>query len=329
VDFWCRSVNDAVSAGGLVADFTVQRAHFELALELTIPAGRTVALLGPNGAGKSTSLRALAGLARPASGSIRLDGVIFDSADYHLEPEHRRVGFVFQDYLLFPHLTVVENVAFGLRATGVAKAEARNRAARWLERVGLSEFLQARPGQLSGGQAQRVALARSLVGEPRMLLLDEPLAALDASTRAGMRTELASHLREYGGCAVVVTHDALDALALGDELVVLENGTVVQRGTPAQVAQLPATDYVARLMGLNLVRGEVFAPTTVGVTRSPDATSRWQGTVTSIEQHLSLVRVSVLTTEKTILADIPASAIAQLQLAPGHQVWLSLRPMTQ
>jgi molybdate transport system ATP-binding protein len=126
-----------------------------------------------------------------------------------------------------------------------------------------------------------------------------------------------------------VTHDALDALALGDELVVLENGTVVQRGTPAEVAQLPATDYVARLMGLNLVRGEIFAPTTVGVTRSPDATSRWQGTVTSIEQHLSLVRVSVLTTEKTILADIPASAIAQLQLAPGHQVWLSLRPMTQ
>lgn len=321
-------MSDRVATSGLVADFTVERAEFDLSLSLSIRAGGTVALLGPNGAGKSTALRALAGLARPASGSICLDGEVFDSDDRHLEPEHRRVGFVFQDYLLFPHLTVVENVAFGLRATGSSKAEARTRAITWLERVGLEEFLLARPGELSGGQAQRVALARALVGEPRMLLLDEPLAALDASTRAGLRTELASHLREYGGCAVVVTHDALDALILGDELVVLENGRVVQRGIPADVAGSPRTDYVARLMGLNLVSGEVFAPSSVIVRRSPNAPWRWQGTVASIEQHLSLVRVSVSAAEGTILADIQASALAELRFVPGDRVWLTVTATT-
>lgn len=315
-------MRNQVAATGLAADFTVERTGFDLSLALEIPAGRTVALLGPNGAGKSTSLRALAGLVRPASGSIQLDGEAFDSDDIHLEPERRRVGFVFQDYLLFPHLTVVENVAFGLRATGVAKVEARARAIAWLERVGLAEFVQARPGQLSGGQAQRVALARALVSEPRMLLLDEPLAALDASTRAGLRTELSSHLREYGGCAVVVTHDALDALVLGDELVVLENGRVVQRGTPADVARKPATDYVAQLVGLNLVDGEVFAPSTVVVRRSPDAASRWQGTVVSIEQQLGLVRVVVRVATQTIFADVSAATLAELRLAPGDRVWL-------
>ena len=141
------------------------------------------------------------------------------------------MGFVFQYYLLFPHLTVVENVAFGLRATGVAKVEARARAIAWLDRVGLAEFVQARPGQLSGGQAQRVALARALVSEPRMLLLDEPLAALDASIRAELRTELSSHLREYGGCAVVVTHDAQLA-SWADRVVFLRDGRVVDQTAP-------------------------------------------------------------------------------------------------
>ena len=310
---------------GLVADFTVERAGFDLVLSLAIPAGRTVALLGPNGAGKSTSLRTLAGLVRPAGGSIRLDGETLDDGDLHLEPEHRRAGFVFQDYLLFPHLSVIENVAFGLRATGIAKGEARARALAWLERVGLTEFVHVRPGRLSGGQAQRVALARALVGEPRMLLLDEPLSALDVSTRAGLRTELASHLREYGGCAVVVTHDVLDALVLGDELVVLENGRVVQRGTPAEVVRAPATDYVARLVGLNLVDGEVFAPTAVTLHRAPDLSTRWTGTITSIEQQLSLVRVSMFvgSIDQTILADLPASTIAELRLVQGDRVWLA------
>jgi molybdate transport system ATP-binding protein len=317
-------VSAQASIGGLVADFTVERAGFDLALSLAIPARRTVALLGPNGAGKSTSLRTLAGLVRPAGGSIRLDGETLDDGDVHLEPEHRRAGFVFQDYLLFPHLSVIENVAFGLRATGIAKGEARQRALAWLDRVGLAEFVHVRPGRLSGGQAQRVALARALVGEPRMLLLDEPLSALDVSTRAGLRTELASHLREYGGCAVVVTHDVLDALVLGDELVVLENGRVVQRGTPAEVVRAPATDYVARLVGLNLVDGEVFAPSAVTLHRAPDPSGRWEGTVTSIEQQLFSVRVSVLvgSNDQSLLAADPASHISELRLVQGDRVCL-------
>jgi molybdate transport system ATP-binding protein len=310
---------------GLSADFSVERVGFSLSLSLHIPPGRTVALLGPNGAGKSSTLRALAWILRPAGGSIRLDGRTFDDAGVHLDPERRGVGFVFQEYLLFPHLSALENVAFGLRARGVPRAEARERARVWLERVGLERFAEARPAQLSGGQAQRVALARALVGEPRLLLLDEPLAALDATVRAELRTELALHLRDYDGCAVVVTHDALDALVLGDELVVIENGGVVQRGTPLDVARAPQTDYVARLMGLNLVGGEAFAPSTVTVQRSPDADSRWEGEVTSVEQRLGLVRVAVRVAAKTILADVSAATLAELRLAPGDSVWLSVR----
>lgn len=310
---------------GLSAEFTVGRADFGLSLSLEIPAGRTVVLLGPNGAGKSTTLRALAGIVRPTSGSIRLDGRVFDGPGTHLDPQHRGVGFVFQDYLLFPHLTVLENVAFGLRATGAARAEARERAMAWLDRVGLTGFAATRPGQLSGGQAQRVAIARALVAAPRLLLLDEPLAALDASTRSELRTELAAHLRDYDGCAVVVTHDPIDALVLGDELVVIEQGTVVQRGVPVEVAESPATEYVARLMGLNLVDGEAFAPSTVTVQRSPDAASRWHGTVASIEQQLGLVRVAVRVATQTIIADVSAATLAELRLAPGESVALSLR----
>ncbi|WP_349897078.1 ABC transporter ATP-binding protein [Parafrigoribacterium soli] len=316
-----------MSGDGLLADFTVERPGFSLALSLQVPTGRTVALLGPNGAGKSSALRAIAGLVRPASGSIRLDGTTFDDPTVHLDSERRRVGFVFQDYLLFPHLSSLENVAFGLRATGVPKEEARDRAMAWLDRVGLARFAEARPAQLSGGQAQRVALARALVGEPRLLLLDEPLAALDASVKAELRTELASHLREYDGCAVVVTHDALDALVLGDELVVIENGSVVQRGAPLDVARAPQTDYVARLMGLNLVDGEAFAPSAVTVQAAPDANSRWQGTVASIEQQLDTVRVTVrLDSAQQILADLSAAEVAELRLAPAAGVWLAVGP---
>ncbi len=312
---------------GLVAEFTVERRDFELSLSLRVPRGRTVALLGPNGAGKSTTLRTLAGIVHPGSGSIRLDGRMFDGPGMHVEPALRGVGFVFQDYLLFPHLSVLENVAFGLRATGTPRAEARSRARNWLERVGLERFAGTRPGQLSGGQAQRVAVARALVGEPRLLLLDEPLAALDASTRAELRTELASHLREYDGCAIVVTHDVLDALVLGDELVVLEQGRVVQCGTPMEVAASPATAYVASLMGVNLVGTEVFAPGAVELRRSTHPVSRWEGTVTSIEQQLSSVRVSVFVASigQTILADTTAAVLAELRLAPNDAVSLSVR----
>lgn len=315
---------------GLAARFAVARDAFELSLSLDVAPGRTVALLGPNGAGKSTTLRALAGLVRLETGRISLDDTDLDSVDpdRHVPPERRGVGFVFQDYLLFPHLTALENVAFGLRATGVPKTGARERALAWLDRMGLAEFAEVKPRQLSGGQAQRVALARALACEPRLLLLDEPLAALDASTRPQVRTELAAHLREFGGCAVIVSHDPLDALVLGDELVVLEHGRVTQRGTPAEVARIPATEYVARLMGLNLIDGSVFAPSAVTVQRVAPAGVRmsWHGVVVSIEQQLGQPRVVVRVEPdgQLLMADVSAAALAELRLATGDAVWLTV-----
>ncbi|MEU5157502.1 ABC transporter ATP-binding protein [Glycomyces sp. NPDC021274] len=170
-------------------------------------------------------------------------------------PEERRIGVVFQDYLLFPHLTAIDNVAFGPRRRGLGRAESRAIAAAWLERVGLQEFGKRRPKQLSGGQAQRVALARALATEPALLLLDEPLAALDARTRLDTRAELHRHLTGHTGPAIVVTHDPVDALMLADRLVVIEDGRAVQEGDAESVTARPRTDYIARLVGLNLYRG--------------------------------------------------------------------------
>jgi molybdate transport system ATP-binding protein len=205
------------------------------------------AVVGPNGSGKTTSLRALAGLIRPTSGHIRLGNRVLDDDTVHVSAAHRGTGVVFQDYLLFPHLSAVENVAFGLIARGTRRASALETAQSWLTRFDLADFAAVRPAQLSGGQAQRVALARALILEPELLLLDEPMAALDASTRTEVRRDLATQLRAYGGATVLVTHDASDALALADELVVLDRGSVVQRGVPSEVATSPANDYVAGL----------------------------------------------------------------------------------
>ncbi|MHB1171780.1 MAG: ABC transporter ATP-binding protein [Lacisediminihabitans sp.] len=326
---------------GLDAQIVVEREGFDLRLELSVEAASTVVLLGPNGAGKSTSLRALAGLVRLSAGRIRLGASTLEdtAGQVYLPPERRRVGVVFQDYLLFPHLTVLENVAFGLRASGMGHPTSRNRALDWLDRVGLAGFSHVRPAQLSGGQAQRVALARALVIEPQLLLLDEPLAALDAETRPELRSELAAHLSAFDGCAVIVSHDPLDALILGDRLVVLENGRVVQRGTPDEVARNPRTNYVARLMGLNLLPGEaagrrrIFAPGMVSVLRTaPTGPGRasWRATVTSIEQQLAQVRVTARTDggvegeSQAIFADVAASTLAELRLSAGETVWLSV-----
>ncbi|MDA1361335.1 ABC transporter ATP-binding protein [Glycomyces luteolus] len=171
-------------------------------------------------------------------------------------PEERRIGVVFQDYLLFPHLTAIDNVAFGPRRRGLGRTEARALAAAWLDRVGLGAFGKRRPKQLSGGQAQRVALARALATDPALLLLDEPLAALDARTRLDTRAELHRHLTGHSGPAIVVTHDPVDALMLADRLVVIEDGRAVQEGDAESVTARPRTDYIARLVGLNLYRGK-------------------------------------------------------------------------
>jgi molybdate transport system ATP-binding protein len=334
----------------LDAHLVVHRPGWTLDLGLTVGAGEVVALLGPNGAGKTTALRSLAGLQPLDGGHVRIDG-----EDVTREPaSRRRAGVVFQDHLLFPHLTALENVAFGPRSRGVAAPLARVVAQEWLDRVGVGGLAAARPRTLSGGQAQRVALARALAAEPRLLLLDEPLAALDARTRLTVRSELRRHLGGFGGAAVLVTHDALDAMVLADRLVVVEHGAIVQTGTPAEIARRPRTEYVARLVGLNLVRGvahghdvrvdggptlvvaertngpvyAAFRPAAVAVyPERPAGSPRnvWAGTVTAAEPHGDAVRLGVEVDGLPVLADCTAAAVAELELGPGSPVWASVK----
>src|SRR6266700_4396860 len=225
---------------------------FELDMQLAVAAGELVAVLGPNGAGKTSLLRALAGLLSLSAGRVTLDGVVLEdpAEGIRVPTERSPVGLVFQDYLLFPHLSALENVAFGLRARGMAARESRARAESWLDRLGVAEYAQARPRALSGGQAQRVALARALAIDPRLLLLDEPLAALDASARGDVRRDLKRHLASFAGIRIVITHDPLEAVALADRLVILERGRVVQTGSPTDVTQRPRSRYVADLVGV-------------------------------------------------------------------------------
>jgi len=233
-----------------------------LEVDLAVRPGEVVALLGPNGAGKSTALSLVAGLVRPERGRVALDGeVLADAREAGgggrawVPPHRRRTALLTQDPLLFAHLTALENAAFALRARGAGRSTARARAAGWLERVGAGDLGARRPAQLSGGQAQRVALARALAAEPRLLLLDEPLAALDAAAAPALRQLLREVLRADGRSALLVTHDPFDVLALADRAVVLAGGRVVEEGPAADVLAAPRTPFPARLAGLGLVRG--------------------------------------------------------------------------
>lgn len=243
--------------GGLVMSGTVQRGSFQLEADLTAASGEVLGVLGPNGAGKTTLLRALSGLDALTSGSIRLGGLTLDdvATDTFVPTEARPVALVFQNYRLFPHLNVRDNVAYAARVQGAARRQARAAADTWLERLDLSALATRRPHEISGGQAQQVALARALAANPKLLLLDEPLSALDAKTRLDVRAQLRSHLKEFTGPVLIITHDPLEAMIMADRLLVIEGGRVVQQGSPAQVARQPATQYVARLVGLNLYTG--------------------------------------------------------------------------
>jgi molybdate transport system ATP-binding protein len=349
-----RAGQRAGTGAGLEAAIRLERGTFSLDVELTVAPGEVVALVGPNGAGKTTTLRALAGLLRADAATIRLGGVALEERGVYRPPHRRPVAVVFQDYLLFPHLTVLDNVAFGPRAAGRSRAEARRQAERWLERFGIADLAGARPGRLSGGQAQRVALLRALATEPALLLLDEPLAALDARTRLTVRGELRRHLAGFAGATVVITHDPTDAAVLADRLVVLEDGVVVQTGTPAEVTRRPRTDYVARLVGLNLLQGTgdgpgvrtatgarivtaaaapgpvfaAFRPSAVALWRSrPDGSPRnlWSATVRGLEPFGDGVRVEVETELGTLAAEVTPGAVADLGLDAGVQVWASVK----
>ena len=330
----------------LELDFTLPLRSFRL--ELALAVGReTFALVGPSGAGKTSVLRAVAGLVRPERGRIALDGrVLFDTAArIDRLPEERRVGFVFQEYALFPHMTVEQNVAYAGRA----------RAGEVLERFRIAHLAKARPGELSGGERQRVGLARALARRPDVLLLDEPLSALDAHTRAEVRAELRSILDHLDLPVLLVTHDFQDAAVLADRVAVLVDGQILQVGTPAELIAAPSDAFVASFTGANLLAGraapgaggltevtlddgnilysvdEVEGP--VGVAVYPwevsiareqahdSALNHVRGPIVSVVEIGNRVRVQV----GALVAEVTATSVERLGLAEGELVVASFK----
>ncbi len=315
---------------------------------LEVADGETLAVLGPNGAGKSTLLSVAAGLLRPDSGRVVLDGRELTAPGTFVPTHDRRVALLAQDPLLFPHLSVLENVAFGPRSHGTSRRDAHAAARRWLEEVDAAELADRRPGQVSGGQGQRIALARALAAEPRLLLLDEPMAALDVAVLPALRQTLRRVLADR--TVVLVTHDVLDALLLADRVVVLEGGRIVEAGPTAEVLERPRSGFAARIAGLNLVAGPwrdgavagvrgiavgpppadgdpavaVFRPSAVSVFREAPGGSPRNSlpvTVTDLEPRGDQVRVRA----DHLAADITVQSAAELDLAPGAQVVFAVK----
>ncbi|GHJ19804.1 hypothetical protein TPA0909_14180 [Streptomyces albus] len=323
-------------------------------LSLDAEPGTTVAVVGPNGAGKTTLLRALLGLTPRARARLVLGGTEAGA----LPPHRRGVAWVPQDGALFPHLSALANTAYGLRAQGVRRAEARRRARAWLERLDVGHLAHRRPAQLSGGQAGRVALARALAARPRLLLLDEPLAALDQTTRAHVRHTLRTHLAGFGGVCLLVTHDPVEAVSLADRVLVLEDGRAVQDAPPGEVARRPRSPWVARMLGRNALAGTaagdgtlllddggklvvadpvtegaavlaVVAPEAVALHRTrPQGSPRnvWPGTVREITAVGSRLRVLVGRPDgPDLVAEVTTQAAAELGLRDGVEVFTSVK----
>ncbi|MER7958071.1 ABC transporter permease [Streptomyces sp. NPDC096030] len=322
-------------------------------LTLDAEPGTTIAVVGPNGAGKTTLLRALLGLTHRAHADLTLGGTDVTG----LPPHRRRVAWVPQDGALFPHMTARANTAYGLRAQGVPRSEARREAQGWLDRLGVGHLAHRRPTQLSGGQAQRVALARALAARPRLLVLDEPLAALDQTTRAHVRHTLRSHLAGFGGVCLIVTHDPVEAVSLADRVLVLDEGRALQDASPGEVTRHPRSPWVARMLGRNAWAGRatadglaldaggtlitadplepgteavaVIAPEAVAVHREKPAGSPrnvWPGTVREITTSGSRLRVLVTSDDAPdLVAEITPQAAVELGLADGVSVWTSVK----
>ena len=331
-------------------------------VELDVDEGQTLALLGPNGAGKSTALGLAAGTLRPHQGRVELDGRVLTHVEggrtrTWVPPHARQVAFLAQEPLLFPHLSVRSNIAFGPRAQGSSRRVARDEAQRWLERIGMTELGDRKPSTLSGGQAQRIAVARALAARPRLLLLDEPMAALDVEVTPALRQTLRRMLADQ--TAIITTHDMLDALLLADQIAVIDGGRVVERGPTAQVLARPRSAFAARIAGLNLLAGTwtddgvrlpsgevvhghaggrdvglevatgtpavaVFRPAAVSVYLGPAPGSprnTFRGTVTALEPLGDLLRVRT----QHLAADVTPQAVAELELHPGSTVWLSVK----
>lgn len=340
----------------LSARIGLQLGSLELDVALEVSPGEVVAILGPNGAGKSTMLRTIAGLLALETGVVSIDGERLDdpTGEIFSPPERRPIAMVFQDYVLFEQMSVLDNVAFGPRARGMAKKLAHSLAVEWLDRVGVADVADQRPRTLSGGQAQRVALARALITDPRVLLLDEPLSALDAGSRAEVRRDLRRHLDTFTGMTLLVTHDPVEAHALADRVLILEGGSVVQTGTLDDIAANPHSRYVADLVGLNLVVGSahhgelitengaivaiadaiegparaVIRPHSIVVTRqAPQLSSvrnSWRGTITGIERIGDRVRIRV-DGPLPVTAEITVTSLQELSLQIGETVHASVK----
>ena len=332
-------------------------------LELDVPPGQVVAVLGANGAGKSTLLSLIAGLVRPDSGRITLDGRALVDVDRRLwvAPHRRAVVLLAQQALLFPHLTAAANVAFAPRSKGSGRRDAMAQAVRWLAAVDATEFADRRPAQLSGGQAQRIAIARALAADPAVLLLDEPMAALDVAVAPALRQLLRRVLRDTGRTALLVTHDLIDALTLADRVVVLDSGRVVEDGPTRGVLTRPRSAFAARIAGVNLISGTtdthglrtgqgtlvqglhdpscvtganavaMFSPAAVPVHITPPTGSPRNHiavTVTELEPRGEIVRVHAGDTvggAGDLVADITAASAADLQLLPGKPVHFAIK----
>ncbi|SEB54671.1 molybdate transport system ATP-binding protein [Nocardioides exalbidus] len=340
----------------LQLDAVVTERSVDIAFE--VGDGETVALLGPNGAGKSTVLAVAAGLLRPDRGRVTLDGRPLTvrghrQRDVDVPPHDRHVSLLAQEPLLFPHLSVLDNVAFGPRSRGRSRAASRDAAMRWLDEVGIAELADRRPRQLSGGQAQRAAVARALASEPRLLLLDEPMAALDVAVTPALRQTLRRVLADR--TVVLVTHDALDALLLSDRVVVIDEGEVVESGPSAEVLARPRSAFTAQLAGLNMLVGTwrsdgvhtaeghriegrvvgpapregeqavaVFPPRAVGVYLDrPVGSPRnaLEVTISHLEPHSGQIRARA----DDLDADITPQAAAELDLAPGSRVHFTVK----
>jgi iron(III) transport system ATP-binding protein len=275
-------------------------------VSLDVAPGKFLVLLGPSGSGKTTLLRCLAGIERIDSGLIAIGSRTVTDGRSHTPPEQRDLSMVFQDYALWPHLTALDNVAFALRRRKLPRAECRVRAAQMLDRVGLTEFAKRYPNELSGGQQQRVALARALIADTGLILCDEPLSNLDADLRERMRVEISSLVREAGATTVYITHDQAEAFALADQVGVLEEGRLVQVGTPEEIYNRPATPFVARFTGLaGEVRVRVISHAEDG---SVEVTSEGTGQAFAVP------------------AGSTQDSADRVLLAPGMEAILAIRP---
>jgi molybdate transport system ATP-binding protein len=348
---------------GLDARVLVRRGSFTLDVELAAEPGEVLAVLGPNGAGKSTLLGVLSGLLRPDGGHVRIGDRLVAGDGVHVPPHRRGVGLLAPQALLFPHLSALHNVAFGPRAHGTPRAAAEARARELLAAVNATELADRRPSQLSGGQQQRVALARALAPEPGLLLLDEPLAALDVDATPAMRSLLRRVIRDAKQTAVLVTHSALDALVLADRVLVLTAGEMVEQGSTRDVLTRPRSPFTARIAGLNLVPGRrcpeglctadglvvsglasdvvegepavaVFPPSAVAVFREePHGSPRnvLPVRLAAIEPRGDVVRLRAVARDggplaaNGLAADVTPAAVADLAVEPGAELWFAVK----